>query len=952
MSQKKLSKRELEEQRKKEDEKATAEIFKDFVADFESTSAAAGKTFVRGSIINQDDQGITEVQNKNAGKLYKPKSKLQELAATFQSTKKLKEEKKEKEEKKAAANKKIGVRDRPKSNLELFKEELKSIQEEREERHRLKKELKERILTGDEPDPMLQSLLTTKDVDDSKSYGSHDTGDPQTTNLYLGNINPKMTEKEMCELFGKFGPLASVKIMWPRSEEEAQRGRNCGFVAYMSRKDGERALEALKGKDIQGFEMKLGWGKAVPIPPQPIYVPPALLEMTLPPPPSGLPFNAQPHPRDKHLVPPPGQGLSMQSVEDERNWDKLIANAVVKVVMPTERPLLALIHRMVEFVVREGPMFEAMIMNREINNPNFRFLFENQSPAHVYYRWKLFSILQGDTPSKWRTDEFRMFKSGSLWRPPSLHPYSQMSEQAAEKKIEEKEKKEQLPKEPRKGQLSNSQRDRLEDMLRALSGERQKIADAMIFCLEHAEAAEEIVDCLSESLSILQTPLNKKIARLYLVSDILYNSSAKVANASFYRKYFEVRLIDIFRDIHETYQSITGRLRAEQFKQRVVNCFRAWEDWALYPSQYLIRLQNIFLGLDIPTSAEEKNSTLLAPILDELDGAPIEADVDGAPLDDLDGAPLELAHVDDVDGIPIKEDDDIDGIPLDGKPAVVDKSKTIKAAPSKWEEVDPTQLEAQAITTSKWELLESTGQKSKWEQNDEKSEDDKNRSMNVDSDDNSQSSQSPSQHKITPTSLVPYGLDERKEERRVKLREIELKVMKYQDELESGKRSRKPEMTLAEQVEYHRKKLLHKENEKEEEKRKEKAIEKKVEKDREKVKEWERAREKDRERERGRKSPGSRTPTSRSRRRSRSSSCEPTPKRYIESRSSSRSPPAAYRNVSESPPPLSRKNVRSRSQSRSPKRSSRSARSPKRSKRSRSRSRSPRHKRKSKKTRH
>lgn len=31
-----------------------------------------------------------------------------------------------------------------------------------------------------------------------------------------------------------------------------------------------------------------------------------------------------------------------------------------------------LIHRMVEFVVREGPMFEAMIMNREISNPMFR----------------------------------------------------------------------------------------------------------------------------------------------------------------------------------------------------------------------------------------------------------------------------------------------------------------------------------------------------------------------------------------------------------------------------------------------------------------------------------------------------------------------------------------------------------------------------------------------------
>lgn len=52
------------------------------------------------------------------------------------------------------------------------------------------------------------------------------------------------------------------------------------------------------GKDIDGFEMKLGWGKAVPIPPHPVYVPPALAELTLPPPPSGLPFNCQPTQRN------------------------------------------------------------------------------------------------------------------------------------------------------------------------------------------------------------------------------------------------------------------------------------------------------------------------------------------------------------------------------------------------------------------------------------------------------------------------------------------------------------------------------------------------------------------------------------------------------------------------------------------------------------------------------
>jgi U2-associated protein SR140 len=36
------------------------------------------------------------------------------------------------------------------------------------------------------------------------------------------------------------------------------------------------------------------------------------------------------------------------------------------------RQLLCLIHRMIEFVVREGPAFEAVIMAKEINNPQFR----------------------------------------------------------------------------------------------------------------------------------------------------------------------------------------------------------------------------------------------------------------------------------------------------------------------------------------------------------------------------------------------------------------------------------------------------------------------------------------------------------------------------------------------------------------------------------------------------
>lgn len=44
-----------------------------------------------------------------------------------------------------------------------------------------------------------------------------------------------------------------------------------------------------------------------------------------------------------------------------------------------------------------------------------------------------------------------------------------------------------------------------------MTPERTKVGDAMVWCLDHAESAEEIVECITESLSILQTPIPKKV---------------------------------------------------------------------------------------------------------------------------------------------------------------------------------------------------------------------------------------------------------------------------------------------------------------------------------------------------------------------------------------------------------------------------------------------------------
>ncbi|XP_036975693.1 U2 snRNP-associated SURP motif-containing protein isoform X3 [Acanthopagrus latus] len=777
-----LRKKELDVLKKKEEEKA-AEVFEEFLASFESSKKGRAKTFVRGGIVNATKEEAEEVKKS---KLYQPSTKLFSVAQHVSPVSSA-------ESKKSTFKRR--TEEKKKSNLELFKEELKLIQEEREERHKRKKNDPGGGGAGGGGGAAYGDL----DIPLSgRSTLYDDLTVPTTTNLYISCISPKMNEEMLCKEFGKYGPLASVKIMWPRTDEERCRTSNRAFVAFMTRKDAERALAALDGKVIMGFEMKLGWGKPARIPPQPLYTPVGV--RATPPPPSGLPFNAQPRDRFRNDFTKP-LGMS------KGDLDKTLSEAVVKVVIPTERNLLFLIHRMIEFVVREGHVFEAVIMDKEKNNPDYRFLFDNKSQDHVYYRWKLFSILQGESPTEWRSTDFRMFRGGSLWRPPILNNYSHRGEDKAE--VEEDAPPEE---EVKKGQLRSEHRQRLETILTELTPSREDIANAMLFCLERADAAEEVVGNITESFSLLQTPLQKKIARLYLVSDILHNSCAKVAGASYYRKYFEPKLTQIFEGLNAAHKNIQARLQAEQFKQKVMSCFRAWEDWAIYPEPYLIHLQNVFLGY---AKAVEEPTETAEVVSFDLDGAPMDSTpIDGLPLDrapedDLDGCPmgwgpLDGVSADDIDGVPLGVAvDDIDGMPLD------ESNVRLSGVPlSKWETTGDVGTFSQAKTESKWNMV--VQQDSEDEVNASVKSQDGGEDSESDSSDDSCSS-SKFESADFQSSLRSFQMSESKRKR---LRELEVKVMKIQDELESGKRSRKTGMSLQQQVEHYRNKLLQKEFEK------------------------------------------------------------------------------------------------------------------------------------------
>jgi U2-associated protein SR140 len=61
----------------------------------------------------------------------------------------------------------------------------------------------------------------------------------------------------------------------------------------------------------------------------------------------------------------------------------------------------------------------------------------------------------------------------------------------------------------------------------------------------------------------------------------------------------EKNLVDIFKSLNSYYMTVDSRLKAEGFKARVMQVIRAWEEWAVYPRDFLSKLQNIFLGLPV-----------------------------------------------------------------------------------------------------------------------------------------------------------------------------------------------------------------------------------------------------------------------------------------------------------------------------------------------------------------
>ncbi|XP_024994366.1 LOW QUALITY PROTEIN: protein RRC1-like [Cynara cardunculus var. scolymus] len=593
--------REEEEAKKKRAEDETARLYAEFVESFQGDNAPGSKAFVRGGTINPGEKVKADIEGGNSKDVVSGSKKGSRYVPSFipppMATKGKEYEKKEEERPKE--------KEKGKSrNIDHFMEELKHEQEMRERRNQEREQWRDGRHT-DTSTPSSRFDDFPDDFDPSGKPGSFDDGDPQTTNLYVGNLSPQVDENFLLRTFGRFGPIASVKIMWPRTEEERRRQRNCGFVAFMNRADGQAAKDEMQGVIVYEYELKIGWGKSVSLPSQALSAPP----------PGHMAIRSK---EGATVVLSGPSGPPVTSVPSQNSELVLTPNVPdITVTPPEDDHLRHVIDTMALYVLDGGCAFEQAIMERGRGNSLFSFLFELGSKEHTYYVWRLYSFAQGDTLQRWRTDPFIMITGSGRWVPPALptskspeHEESGATFAAGKSRRAEPE-----------WTLTDAQRDEFEDMLRALTLERTLIKEAMGFALDNADAAGEIVEVLTESLTLKETPIPTKVARLMLVSDVLHNSSAPVKNASAYRTKFEATLPDIMESFNDLYRGITGRITAEALKvalymaeaiasplfvlflikfdshaqERVLKVLQVWADWFLFSDAYVSGLRVTFL---------------------------------------------------------------------------------------------------------------------------------------------------------------------------------------------------------------------------------------------------------------------------------------------------------------------------------------------------------------------
>ncbi|KAL3639959.1 Polyadenylate-binding protein rbp45 [Castilleja foliolosa] len=84
------------------------------------------------------------------------------------------------------------------------------------------------------------------------SQGSQGESDPSNTTIFVGGLDPSVTDDYLKQVFSQYGELVHVKI---------PVGKRCGFVQFADRSCADQALSNLNGTMLGGQNIRLSWGR-------------------------------------------------------------------------------------------------------------------------------------------------------------------------------------------------------------------------------------------------------------------------------------------------------------------------------------------------------------------------------------------------------------------------------------------------------------------------------------------------------------------------------------------------------------------------------------------------------------------------------------------------------------------------------------------------------------------
>lgn len=75
-----------------------------------------------------------------------------------------------------------------------------------------------------------------------------------STNLYIGNLDPSITNEQLSKLFSEAGKVSSAKVIIDRLTGQS---RGFGFVEMSNEKEAQKAIELLNKKNVNGKDIEV-----------------------------------------------------------------------------------------------------------------------------------------------------------------------------------------------------------------------------------------------------------------------------------------------------------------------------------------------------------------------------------------------------------------------------------------------------------------------------------------------------------------------------------------------------------------------------------------------------------------------------------------------------------------------------------------------------------------------